>query len=268
MDTQKIENISRAIKLIEQKNAILRTFPKSIFSKEREVAVKKYSNEIDTINDQLSDVFVTIEDFAKNHTDYLRIIFGYGYDNKIDIFETILTATSRSYYSEELYSIAIKELKKLLYKVKEDAVEDGRENEIIQTLTSLQDKITNTRIGQNNFRDDLLQSLKESAICYENKCYIAALALSGKILEISLKIIMDKENINYDDSWMIGTLLKKILESDIYIDPAMKNISNIININRIGSVHAKDAVPIPSRQQAGMVLLAVADILNRAISHA
>jgi hypothetical protein len=119
------------------------------------------------------------------------------------------------------------------------------------------------------YRDDLLASLRELEVCFREDCFIACLALSGKILEICLKQLMLDRNISFDDNWMIGTLLKKLREaaSEKYLDQSLGHIANIINESRIPAVHSKEKIPVPSREQAIMVIHAVADTLNRTILH-
>lgn len=119
------------------------------------------------------------------------------------------------------------------------------------------------------YRDDLLASLRELDVCFRDDCFIACLALSGKILEICLKQVMLDHNIPFDDTWMIGTLLKKLREAacEKYIDQSLGDIANIINKSRIPAVHAKEKIPVPSREQAVMVIHAVADTINRTILH-
>ena len=64
---------------------------------------------------------------------------------------------------------------------------------------------------------------------------------------------------------MIGTLLTKLREHGDYVDPALGNVINVINQSRIPAVHAKRAIPIPSRDQAVMVVGAVLDMLRRTV---
>lgn len=119
------------------------------------------------------------------------------------------------------------------------------------------------------YRDDLLASLRELEVCFRDDCFIASLALSGKLLEICLKQVMLDHDIPFDDTWMIGTLLKKLREaaSEKYIDQSLGDIANIINKSRIPAVHSKEKIPVPSREQAIMVIHAVADTINRTILH-
>jgi len=117
------------------------------------------------------------------------------------------------------------------------------------------------------YRDDLLASIRELQVCFDNACYIACLALSGKILEICLKQLMIDSDITFEDGWMIGQLLKRLRDANCgkYIDPSLGSIGDIINKSRIPAVHAKEKIPVPSRDQAAMVIHAVVDLTRRTI---
>jgi hypothetical protein len=113
---------------------------------------------------------------------------------------------------------------------------------------------------------DLATSLREMRECFEAGCYIAVMGLGGKILELSLKQRMIDLDFKFDDNWMLGTLVSKLgsLPNE-YVDLSLGNLVNIINQSRIPAVHAKRAIPIPSRDQAVMVVAAVIDVLKRTI---
>jgi hypothetical protein len=115
--------------------------------------------------------------------------------------------------------------------------------------------------------DDLLATLKELRLCFANECYIACLALSGKLLEICLKQTMISSNIPFDENWMIGKLLKELRAADPnrYLDQSLGDVANIINKSRIPAVHTLEKVPVPSREQAVMVINAVVDTVNRTL---
>jgi len=91
------------------------------------------------------------------------------------------------------------------------------------------------------YHDDLLASLRELRICFNEGCYIACLALSGKLLEICLKQLMIDEAIQFDDTWMIGKLLHELerIRIERYLDQSLPEIARIVNKSRIPAVHAK-----------------------------
>lgn len=116
------------------------------------------------------------------------------------------------------------------------------------------------------YREDLLATIREMRDCLGASCYIAVLCLAGKCLELCLKQRMTTLGVSYDEGWMLGKLLERARSAPgEYFDPALGNIANIINQSRIPAVHAKRSVPVPSMEQAVMVVNAVLDVMNRTL---
>lgn len=144
----------------------------------------------------------------------------------------------------------------------------GPKTEVSEAVSQLQEQCCQAQINE-LYRDDFLKTLDEIRICFDDGCYIAAIGLCGKILEVCLKEILLRNNIQCDPNAMVGTLIKTIRERvpGEYIDPTLANIVNIINTSRITAVHAKERIPIPSRDQAIMVIFATRDVVRRDLSH-
>lgn len=119
-----------------------------------------------------------------------------------------------------------------------------------------------------NYREEFLHTLDEIGICFDDECYIATIGLCGKILEVCLKEILYQNNIEIPAQCMIGQLIKLINQNlpRIYTDPALVSLADIINRSRITAVHATERVPIPSRDQAVMVIFATRDVVRRYLS--
>ena len=117
------------------------------------------------------------------------------------------------------------------------------------------------------YAEDLLVSLRELRTCFENNCYIACLALCGKILEIALKQLLLDYSVVFDDRMMIGQLLKTIRDAKVpkYVDPSLREVGEVINRSRIPAVHAKESIPVPSREQAAMTINATIDTVRRTL---
>ena len=114
---------------------------------------------------------------------------------------------------------------------------------------------------------DLENDLKELLVCMSNAAYRSALALSGRLLELCLRLRLCDIGVAANPDWGVGKLLSEIESHDTeYLDPSLKNIWNIVNQQRIIGVHAKERVPIPSRNQALMVVYAVMDVIDRTIA--
>ena len=140
-------------------------------------------------------------------------------------------------------------------------------SEVSHSIISLREECQQATINE-NYKEEFLHTLEELAICFDNACYIAAIGLSGKILEVCLKEILITNNISFDPNSMIGSLVRLVKEKipSEYTDPSLVNIANIINQSRITAVHAKERIPIPSRDQTIMVVFATRDVVRRYIS--
>ena len=133
-------------------------------------------------------------------------------------------------------------------------------------LQRVRDRVAEALPEDRVYREDFIASLVEMRFCMDHGCFIAVLGLAGKCLEIAIKHRLSEAGVEFEDDWMLGKLLSKLKESQAhYVDPALTNIANIINQSRIPAVHAKRTVPIPSREQAAMVVHAVVDFLNRTL---
>lgn len=120
-----------------------------------------------------------------------------------------------------------------------------------------------------NYKGDFLKTLEEISICFQYECYIATIALCGKILEVCLKEILQRNKVNSENVFMIGNLIQKVI-TDVpneYVDPSLESIAKIISKSRNTAIHFGERVPIPSRDQAIMVIFATRDVVNRNLSH-
>jgi hypothetical protein len=143
---------------------------------------------------------------------------------------------------------------------------EGAPSETADTLAQLLRECERTNVNA-VYRDDLLASIRELRLCFAQECYIACLALSGKLLEICLKQVLIDNEIDFDDKCMIGQLIAAFQRAHLekYLDQSLPDIAKIINRSRIPAVHAVEHIPVPSKDQAIMVIHAVVDTVNRVI---
>jgi hypothetical protein len=144
----------------------------------------------------------------------------------------------------------------------------GPKTEVSEAVALLQRECQDAKLNE-MYREDFLKTIDEIRICFDDGCFIAAIGLCGKILEVCLKEVLLRHNLQFDPNAMVGTLIKSIRERvpGEYLDPTLMNVVNIINTSRITAVHAKERIPIPSRDQAIMVIFATRDVVRRNISH-
>jgi len=121
------------------------------------------------------------------------------------------------------------------------------------------------KISEAPYGDSFLVTLREISICFENGCFNAAIALCGKILEICLRRILMQNNLAFDNYSMAGGLLQQV---NPYVPPNIigsnfNNNSNIINVYRNAAIHVhEDAIPVPSRDEAILVIHAMRELVN------
>lgn len=140
-------------------------------------------------------------------------------------------------------------------------------NEVSKSVYDLVEICSQKQISS-NYKDDFIKTLEEIAICFQNDCYIATITLCGKILEICLTDILQRNNIDTTNIKMIGNLIKKVKDSmpEQYLDPTLISVADIISKSRNTAVHFNERIPIPSRDQAIMVIFATRDVVNRHFS--
>ncbi len=115
------------------------------------------------------------------------------------------------------------------------------------------------------FSEDLQRSLDELAETLRARCYIAVMCLAGKVLEMCLKLILERSGVRFEDKDGIGTLVGKLRseKAAVYVDPGLGQVADIVRQARNPAIHASSDIPVPSREQALMVLQATLDILRR-----
>ena len=145
-------------------------------------------------------------------------------------------------------------------------MDSRRPSDTAESLKRLRNELQ-VAASNTTYSDDLLASMHELAACFEGECYIACLCLAGKLLEISLKQLLTDHNISFSHKHMLGELLGRMKNRpDMpYLDPGLHELATIINKSRIPAVHAKERVPVPSREQAEMAIHATLDTLRRVL---
>jgi hypothetical protein len=144
----------------------------------------------------------------------------------------------------------------------------GPRTEVSEAVAALKVECDQAQINT-AYRDDFLATVNEVRICFDDGCFIAAIGLCGKLLEVCLKEVLLRHDVTYDPNAMVGTLIRTIKEKvpDEYLDPTLANVVNIINTSRITAVHSKERIPVPSRDQAIMVIFATRDVVRRNLGH-
>lgn len=121
-------------------------------------------------------------------------------------------------------------------------------------------------ISKFKFHKDVVSDIREMVDCANSGNHRASLTMAGRVLEQILNQLLSDNEISIDPNFGIGQKIGLARKADVYLDPAMMDIWNIINKQRIAGVHAKEAVPIPSKDQVMMVIHAIKDCLSRILN--
>ncbi len=122
------------------------------------------------------------------------------------------------------------------------------------------------------FAEDLRKTWEEIEICFDQGCFIAAISLCGKVLEICLKCKIENIGAKYTSDAGINKLFNELKREmsnrndRSYLDPSLKNIVELVALSRNGAVHAREKIPVPSKDQASTVIYATKDMFLRTFS--
>lgn len=160
-------------------------------------------------------------------------------------------------------------------------VSDSR-NQLIDRIENIILTFETSSLNEASKRNYIL-TLDEIRRCYLNKCFNAAIALCGKIIEVYLREVLYYFNVpielSYDDKktgkrtvitdLTLGQLYKltnniKDREKFLYIEP---NTIELIKSFRNGVIHFSEKIPVPSEEQTEAIILFIIDIMNRRMNY-
>jgi hypothetical protein len=116
-------------------------------------------------------------------------------------------------------------------------------------------------------RDDVFADLNEIQRCMNAGCHRSAVVLCGRVMETALhrKYFEATGNdlLEKAPGTGLGTLIAKLSEHGVKLDPGLPNQIHLINQVRVFSVHTKKESFSPSKTQAEAIVLYTLDILDK-----
>ena len=116
-------------------------------------------------------------------------------------------------------------------------------------------------------REDIFADIEELTRCYESGCYRSAVILCGRILETCLQRkyfeATGNDILEKNPGIGLGKLIAKMLEHKIHLDPGLTQQIHLVNQVRIFSVHKKQSVFYPTREQTQAMILYTMDSINK-----
>ena len=116
-------------------------------------------------------------------------------------------------------------------------------------------------------RDDLVADLQEMEKCFNAGCYRSAVILCGRILETALHRkyydMTGRDILETQPGIGLGTLIAKLAEKEVPLDPGLTQQIHLINQVRVYSVHKKQSAFTPTKDQTHAMVLFTVDVLNK-----
>lgn len=120
--------------------------------------------------------------------------------------------------------------------------------------------------AEDEYLDDLVPALLELADCLAGhyRCRIAAICLSGKILEICLQRILVREKQSFEELDALYQLVDRVRRARIKLPTGWENAADLVRQFRNGAIHQRRGNPIPSPEHVTIVVMSLKMILTDA----
>jgi len=107
-----------------------------------------------------------------------------------------------------------------------------------------------------DIREEIKLDFEEIRKCYYAEAFRSAIGICGRVLEILLarKYYEEKGIDATEQQWTIGQLIRKCFEENVIDEPALGDISNLINRSRIDSVHSTRRLYRPQSDDAKSII--------------
>jgi hypothetical protein len=187
-------------------------------------------------------------------------------------------------YFIDSYKLAISNIKKIAQgsmdeelkkAVNELSIDDFNKSKIAISRLEKFDNISKNEMPKRfssskipeEIKNDVEADLIELEKCFNHECYRSCVILCGRIIEVCLHAkyfqatgfdILEK-----NPGIGLGTLIAKMEEKNIKLDPGLTQQIHLINNVRIFSVHKKQRTFYPSKEQTQAIILYTKDVINR-----
>ena len=116
-------------------------------------------------------------------------------------------------------------------------------------------------------KDEIVADHKEMETCYKSGAYRSSVILCGRILEAALhRKYFDATGFDIlekNPGIGLGSLIAKLMDKGVRLDPGLTQQIHLINNVRIFSVHKKQRTFYPTKVQAEAIILYTLDALDK-----
>lgn len=116
-------------------------------------------------------------------------------------------------------------------------------------------------------KNEITKDIQDMKKCFENGLYRSAMIMCGRVLETALHRkyyeITGVDILEKNPGIGLGTLVAKLMDKNVKFDPGVTQQIHLINQVRVYTVHKKQEVFEPTREQAHATILFTMDIVNK-----
>ncbi len=119
----------------------------------------------------------------------------------------------------------------------------------------------------NDVQDEIKADINEIQSCVNAQCYRSAVILCGRVMETALHRkyyeATGNDLLEKAPGIGLGSLIAKLAEKGVKLDPGLSNQIHLINQVRVFSVHKKKEPFTPTKAQTEAIVLYTMDILDK-----
>jgi len=116
-------------------------------------------------------------------------------------------------------------------------------------------------------KDEIIKDVNDMKKCFENGLYRSSMIMCGRILETALHRkyyeITGVDILEKNPGIGLGTLVAKLVDKNVKFDPGVTQQIHLINQVRVYTVHKKQDVFEPTREQSYATILLTLDVINK-----
>lgn len=118
-----------------------------------------------------------------------------------------------------------------------------------------------------DIKEEIIADLNELKKCYDNQCCRSVVIICGRIMETVLHRkyyeVTGNDILEKNPGIGLGNMIAKLKDKNIKFDPGLTQQIHLINQLRIFSVHKKQDVFYPTREQAHAMILYTLDAIRK-----
>ncbi len=186
-----------------------------------------------------------------------------------------IPSTKDGFVSLQLFESTLNQLEQAHFqgKIAQEEIVLGKLAEIISEWHHESAQQNSLYVVQNipdQIKPEILADIDELEKCFNADCLRSCVIICGRLLETALHRkyfeTTGQDILEKNPGIGLGTLVAKLTEKGILLDPGLANMIHLINNVRIFTVHKKKEAFYPTKEQTQATMLFTLDVLRKLFS--